>query len=50
MDEIHPQVAEEQLTHETRRRPLLFAGRFGDFPRFLGADFAFRFSGSSHDG
>ena len=48
MDQIHPQVAEEELADETRRRPLLLACRFRDFTRLLGADRAFRLCEGSH--
>src|SRR6266566_7107043 len=40
MDEIHPQVAQEELADETRRRPFLFARGFGDVARFFGTDFS----------
>src|SRR6267142_772337 len=49
MDQIHPQVAEEELAHETGRRPLLLACGFGDFARFFSADFPLLgFGESSH--
>jgi len=44
MDEIHPQLAEEEVAHETRRRPLLLARGLGHFARFIRADLAFGFS------
>ncbi len=42
MDEIHPQLAEEQVAHEARRGPLLLARGFGNLARLVGADAALR--------
>ncbi len=39
VNQVHPQLAEKQVAYETRRGPFLFACRFGDFTRLVGADF-----------
>src|SRR2546422_449269 len=45
VDQVHPQLAEEQVADEARRGPLLLARRFGDLARLIGADRAFRLGG-----
>src|SRR3989449_6033218 len=42
MDQLHPELAEEEIAHEARRGPLLLSRGFGDFPCLGGADFPFR--------
>src|SRR5216117_3066610 len=32
MDQLHPELAEEEIAHEARRGPLLLSRGFGDFP------------------
>src|SRR6266704_2096003 len=48
MNQIHPQVAEEELADKARRSPLHLARRFRDFTRLCGADWAFRLGEGSH--
>ncbi len=38
MNQVHSQLPEEQIPHEARGGPLLFASRLGDGARFVGAD------------
>src|SRR3989442_12563675 len=42
VDQVHPQLAEEQGADEARRGPLLLPRRFVDLARLIGADLGFR--------
>ena len=48
VNQVHPQLAEEQVADEAGRRPFLLACRFGDLTRLVGADLSFGRGESSH--